>query len=71
MKVAIVHDYLFQFGGGEKVVESWLRMYPQADLWTSFFVETKFTDSPVIQQAYLDHRLKTTWLQFWLSLIHI
>ncbi len=65
MKVAIVHDYLFQFGGGEKVVESWLRMYPQADLWTSFFVETKFTDSPVIQQAYLDHRLKTTWLQFW------
>ena len=42
MKVAIVHDYLFQFGGGEKVVESWLRMYPQAELWTSFFVESKF-----------------------------
>jgi len=65
MKVAIVHDYLFQFGGGEKVVESWLRMYPQADLWTSFFVAPKFTDSAPIQQTYTDKRLKTTWLQFW------
>jgi len=65
MKVAIVHDYLFQFGGGEKVVESWLRMYPQAELWTSFFVESKFTDSAPIQQAYRTNRLKTTWLQFW------
>ena len=56
MKVAIVHDYLFQFGGGEKVVESWLRMYPQAELWTSFFVESKFTDSAPIQQAYRTNR---------------
>jgi len=63
MRVAIVHDYLFQFGGGEKVVEKWLKMYPQADLWTSFFVQEKFTSSPEITTAFQQNRLKTTWLQ--------
>lgn len=45
MKVAIVHDYLHEFGGGEKVVEKWLQLYPQADLYTAFFIRGKFKDS--------------------------
>lgn len=34
MKVAIVHDWLTNYGGAETFVELWLRMYPQADIYT-------------------------------------
>jgi glycosyltransferase involved in cell wall biosynthesis len=64
-KVAIVHDYLFQYGGAEKVVEAWLKMYPEADIYTSFYTHDKFGGSKGIQQAYQQGRIKTTWLQAW------
>ena len=31
MKVAIVHDWLTNYGGAETFVELWLRMYPYND----------------------------------------
>lgn len=34
MKVAIVHEWLTTYGGSETFVELWLRMYPQADIFT-------------------------------------
>lgn len=34
MKVAIVHDWLTNYGGAETIVELWLKMYPQADIYT-------------------------------------
>jgi glycosyltransferase involved in cell wall biosynthesis len=33
-KVAIVHDYLTQYGGAERVLEMLLKIYPRADLYT-------------------------------------
>lgn len=33
MKIAIVHEWLSSWAGSEKVVEQWLLMYPQADLF--------------------------------------
>ncbi len=33
-RVAIVHEWLATWAGSEKVVEQWLEMYPQADLFT-------------------------------------
>ena len=33
-KVAIVHDYLTQYGGAERVLELLLKIYPRADLYT-------------------------------------
>ncbi len=38
MKVAIVHDYLNQYGGGEKVVEVLHELYPDAPIFTSIFL---------------------------------
>ncbi len=35
-KVALVHDYLREYGGAERVVEVLHEMYPQAPLYTSF-----------------------------------
>ena len=37
MKVAIVHDWLTNYGGAETFVELWLRMYPQADIYIKSF----------------------------------
>ncbi len=35
MKVALVHDYLVQYGGAERVVEALLEVFPGAPLYTS------------------------------------
>ena len=38
MKIAIVHDYLKEFGGAEKVVESLLEIWPDAPVYTTVFL---------------------------------
>ena len=37
-KVAIVHDYLKEYGGAERVVEKLLNIWPDATLYTSVFL---------------------------------
>jgi glycosyltransferase involved in cell wall biosynthesis len=61
-KVAIVHDFCFQYGGAEKVVEKFLEMYPESDLFTSIFVLSKFKSSTILNKHYNDQKIKTTWL---------
>ncbi len=41
MKVAILHEMLVKFGGAEKVVESFLKIFPEADLFTLIYDEKK------------------------------
>lgn len=41
MKVAILHEMLIKLGWAEKVVESILRIYPNADLYTLIYDEEK------------------------------
>lgn len=62
-KVAIVHDFFFQFGGAESVINHLLALYPDADIYTSICLPHKFTQSPLIQKAWSDKRFKTTFLQ--------
>jgi glycosyltransferase involved in cell wall biosynthesis len=64
MKTVIVHDYLFQYGGAEKCVEVWLDMYPQAEVWTSFYVPEKFKSSNQISKAWQQGRIKTSIAQW-------
>lgn len=51
MKVAIVHDYLNQFGGAERVLEVFAEMYPEAPIKTLFYdkkkLEGRFADRVV------------------------
>ena len=42
MKVAIVHYWFITRRGGEKVVESLLKLYPQADIYTLFYDKAKY-----------------------------
>lgn len=37
LRVALVHDYLREYGGAERVVEALHELYPEAPLYTAFF----------------------------------
>jgi len=37
MKVAIVHDYIKEFGGAERVLEALCEIYPDAHIYTAFY----------------------------------
>jgi len=39
MKVALVHDYLNEFGGAERVLKTLSGIYPKAPIYTAFYVE--------------------------------
>ena len=57
MRTAIVHYWLLNWRGGEKVVEALCRLLPDADLFTLFYEPDRV--SPVIRS----HRCQTSFLQ--------
>lgn len=67
MKVALVHDYLIQYGGAERVLETLMQMFPDAPVYTLLYDEertlgrfrgrvkgTAFLDVPFVRR---NHRL--------------
>lgn len=46
MKVAIIHHWLVGMRGGERVVEEFVRLYPDADIFTH--VADRSTLSPLL-----------------------
>ena len=44
MKIALVHDYLTQRGGAERVFELLCKRYPEADIFTSLYDPQKTID---------------------------
>lgn len=57
MRVAIVHYWLVNMRGGEKVIEALCELYPQADIFTLVYDEKEI--SPTIRK----HRITTSFLQ--------
>lgn len=57
MKVAIVHYWLVNMRGGEKVVEALGELFPQADIYTHVY------DPSAISEALKRHTIKTTFIQ--------
>ena len=55
MKVAIIHYWLVNLRGGEKVLESLCELYPQADIFTHVYQPEKFKDSVISK-----HKIITT-----------
>src|SRR4030042_202918 len=54
MKVALVHDYLREFGGAERVLKTLTEMFPKAPIYTAFKVsgstaDKKFKGKRIIQ----------------------
>ncbi len=58
LKVAIVHDWLVGLGGAERVVQSLLKLFPQADLYTSVYDPSKI-------DVFKDRTVHTSFLQHW------
>ena len=56
MKVAIIHYWLVQMRGGEKVVEALCEMFPEADVFTHVYDPSQI--SPTIRR----HRVRTTFI---------
>jgi glycosyltransferase involved in cell wall biosynthesis len=57
MRVAIVHDYLNQYGGAERVLEALHELYPEAPVYTSIF------DPDAMPPHYRNWDIRTSWMQ--------
>lgn len=57
MRVAIVHDYLTQFGGAERVLQSLMELFPHAPVFTLIY------DKAGMPVAFDERRVKTSFLQ--------
>ncbi len=57
MRLAIVHDYLNQAGGAERVVESFHRIWPDAPIFTTI------ADRDAMPASLCDADLRVTWMQ--------
>ncbi len=45
MKLAIIHDYLNQYGGAERVIETLHELYPEVPIFTSIYTPDTMPDS--------------------------
>ncbi len=58
MRVAILHDYLNQLGGAERVLEEFIKLFPNAPIFTLFYDEVrtqkKFSGKD-IRASFLQH----------------
>jgi glycosyltransferase involved in cell wall biosynthesis len=57
MKVALVHDYLNQYGGAERVLEAFCEMFPHAPIYTLVY------DAKLTGFAFEGRNIKTSFLQ--------
>ena len=58
MKVALVHDYLNEFGGAERVLEALCESFPEAPIYTSFYREGSIT-----YERFKSKKIITSWAQ--------
>lgn len=59
MKVAIVHDYLREFGGAERVVAALHEMFPSAPVYTAFYDPQALG---IHADRFADWDIRETWL---------
>ena len=57
MRVALVHDYLNQYGGAERTIEALHALYPEAPVYTSIY------DPAAMPAAYAGWDIRTSWMQ--------
>lgn len=64
MKIALVHDYLREYGGAERVVEAMHEMWPSAPLYTSFVDWPSFAKAPKGKvEVFKSMDIRTSWVQ--------
>lgn len=58
MKVALVHDYIKEYGGAERVLEALCELYPDAPIYTAFYKK----DS-VAYEKFREREIIISWAQ--------
>ncbi|PIR79899.1 MAG: hypothetical protein COU25_03150 [Candidatus Levybacteria bacterium CG10_big_fil_rev_8_21_14_0_10_35_13] len=56
MKVALVHDYIKEFGGAERVLEALCEIYPDAPIYTAFLQK-----SSTAYEHFKDRKIIESW----------
>ncbi len=57
MKVALIHDYLTQYGGGERVLEALCKIFPDAPIYTLLY------DERATGRVFRERKIFTSFLQ--------
>ncbi|MFC1791060.1 glycosyltransferase [Gemmatimonadota bacterium] len=58
LRVALVHDWLITWGGGESVLQSLANLFPEAPIYTSLW-----NPVPRVEETFGHRDVRTTWLQ--------
>jgi len=59
MKIALVHDYMKEFGGAERVLRVLSDLYPKAPIYTAFRVKNSSCD-----KEFKDRTVRESWLSW-------
>ena len=57
MKIALVHDYIKEFGGAERVLKTLAEMYPEAPIYTAFSVK-----GSTAEKEFRNKEIHESWL---------
>lgn len=57
MRVALVHDYLVQYGGAERVLECFAELYPRAPIYTLIY------DKSAMHGVFVGKKIRTSFIQ--------
>ena len=58
MKVALVHDYIKEYGGAERVLETLTEIFPDAPIYTSFYKKNSEG-----YKHFKDKKIIASWVQ--------
>lgn len=61
MKIAIVHDYIKEYGGAERVLEALLEIFPDATVYTSLFLPEYLGPH---KERFKKYKIKTSFFQY-------
>jgi len=59
MRIALVHDYLNEFGGAERVLLALTEIFPEAPIYTAFYVT-----SSTAAKAFIGKTIISSWFQY-------
>ena len=60
MKIALVHDYIKEYGGAERVLEALHELFPKAPVYTTVYLPEYLGPH---EKRFASWDIKTSWLQ--------
>jgi glycosyltransferase involved in cell wall biosynthesis len=60
LSVAIVHDYIKEYGGAERVLEEFIKIFPDADIFTSLYAPEFLGPH---KERFKNYKIHTSWFQ--------